>query len=329
MKLHIAMLLLSIPWAACADRSPPAPSPAAMTPNSGPSSQRTSVRILGEGFVAQVHASYDDKDLSKISTDFSAMLGGHALEAVAYLGTTELSAVVPAGLPSGSHTLVLVDPRGVEGTLMNAYTVVGPQPPDGGTDGGSPPDGSSGTDASSEAGVSDGALQDGSACPPSCTNGCAGGVCEVDCQTGCTCPAGVRCEVTCGQDQCTGIVDCGTASACTVRCEGDSSCGNEIRCPPGGDCAVSCQGSNSCGASINCGASNACTVECLGQGACVDAIVCGLGMCQVDCSGTSACSDGVDCSRSCGCSVSGSGVSLTCPAGCSQCRSTDNCDNCS
>jgi hypothetical protein len=58
---------------------------------------------------------------------------------VRFVSATELLAIVPAGLASGTYPLTVVNPGGGEGTLEDAFTVLGAS--DGRLDGGPPTDG--------------------------------------------------------------------------------------------------------------------------------------------------------------------------------------------
>ncbi|MFZ5785446.1 MAG: hypothetical protein ACOY3Y_03290, partial [Acidobacteriota bacterium] len=102
---------------------PDGPSPDRMVPGQGSRRATTPVTILGRGFFIVPRASFDDPQASGSSSTFAARLGPHPLGGVSWVGTGELSAVVPAGLPPATYGLVVTDPRGREGILPRAFTV--------------------------------------------------------------------------------------------------------------------------------------------------------------------------------------------------------------
>lgn len=89
-----------------------------------------------------------------------------------------------------------------------------------------------------------------STCPESCTGGCVGGVCVIDCG---------------GLSACRGTLRCPDAVACRVECAGLSSCQNtQIVCPADAPCDVQCSNTSACqGSQVTCGA-GACTASCSG-----------------------------------------------------------------
>jgi hypothetical protein len=115
-------------------------------------------------------------------------------------------------------------------------------------------------------------LPDGFVCPPVCVNGCNNGVCQVNCDSGCTCPPGIPCFVYCGPGRCQGgAIDCSQASACYINCVW-GSCGSSITCGSG-FCWVFC-GPNSCQQAIDCQSSCGCSVSCLTSSACSGTLSC-------------------------------------------------------
>jgi hypothetical protein len=84
------------------------------------------VAILGDGFHTLVRVNLDDESQTTVDDRFLARLGPHALEAVRYGDATRLEATVPAGLPPGAYELVVTDPRGSQGRLAGAFTVLAP-----------------------------------------------------------------------------------------------------------------------------------------------------------------------------------------------------------
>jgi len=326
--LWVGLLPLLAPMS-CKDSTPPLLTLTRVEPDRGANERAAPVRILGANFQPAVSASFDDRDESRVSADFAVQLGTHQMSSVRFVNRGELAATVPAGLPPGTYELVVDDPRGLRAALAAAYTVVGAH-----ADGGPAHDGAGdgpATDAGAADAAGDGAVVDGptvdgptvdgpvvdgpvvdgptvdaAPCPSQCTNSCAAGVCEIDCQAGCTCPPGADCSIDCsGGNSCTGEIDCRQAGSCTVQCSGQDSCQNEIACFAGN-----------------------CSIQCSGNGSCKNRIICQTGLCQVDCSGTNACANTVDCSMACGCEVKGS-VSVACPPTCTAgCALGDGCNSC-
>lgn len=120
MRAWILVLVLA---AGCRDL-PSGPRPTAVQPASGSRASATTVAIVGDGFHTLVRVNVDDESKSTVDDRFLARLGPHALEAVRHHGATRLEATVPAGLPPGSYELVVTDPRGSEGRLASAFTVL-------------------------------------------------------------------------------------------------------------------------------------------------------------------------------------------------------------
>jgi len=120
----------------------------------------------------------------------------------------------------------------------------------------------------------------GGSCPAACTGGCAGDVCQVDCNgpSSCendtvTCPEGWACEVQCGgASSCNGVaVECPSRYACEVLCTGDCD-GLQLQCDTGA-CELFCGGGNRCkDAAVNCGG-NECEATC--QGGVTPSVACG------------------------------------------------------
>jgi DNA-binding beta-propeller fold protein YncE len=110
----------------CTDKEPDGPHPLAVEPRSGIQGSETTVRVSGEAFHPALFVSFNDKTRSNGSTAFAARLGTTPLNEVRYLKTTELQALVPAGLSVGTYDLTVIDPRGKTGMLASAFTVASP-----------------------------------------------------------------------------------------------------------------------------------------------------------------------------------------------------------
>jgi len=120
----------------------------------------------------------------------------------------------------------------------------------------------------------------GGTCPATCTGGCIGDVCQIDCNgaQSCkdatvACPEGWACEVQCGStESCNNlVVDCPLRYTCNVLCSGDCQ-GLDLQCDTG-TCDLFCGGGASClGAGITCGG-NACQATC--QGGVKPSVSCG------------------------------------------------------
>ncbi len=130
LRLTLSLLLL-VGLAACSDDatspSAPAPSVTGVTPNSGGASGGTAVTISGANFVAVP----------------TVTLGGVAATNVAFSSATSITATVPAGT-AGPVEVVVTNPDGQKGSLLNGYTyigaptVTGVAPNTGGVAGGTP-----------------------------------------------------------------------------------------------------------------------------------------------------------------------------------------------
>jgi hypothetical protein len=181
---------------------------------------------------------------------------------------------------------------------------------------------------------------DQSNCPAECDS-CEDGSCRIlgdkGCKNGCTCPAGMDCEVVCGYpSHCLGAIDCSQATSCDIQCNpaGGIACKGNITCGSG-DCTVAC-GYDACEGEIDCSQASSCDITCDGSGganACQKKVTCGTGFCDVTCN-SGSCHGDIDCSSSCGCSVNCQDQSscwgaITCPSQCSgSCAPEDGCDSC-
>jgi hypothetical protein len=108
---------------ACASsKTGSAPHPAAVSPASGSPFTETAIVISGEGFEPDAYQSAGGG--AQVDASFRAWLGGAELAAVTWVSTGELRAIVPAGLAPGTYRLQVRDPRGAEGSLEAAFTIV-------------------------------------------------------------------------------------------------------------------------------------------------------------------------------------------------------------
>jgi hypothetical protein len=144
-------------------------------------------------------------------------------------------------------------------------------------------------------------------CPSVCDL-CQDGTCFIKskCMTGCTCPAGMPCQVQCAAGSCKGNIDCSAATGCTIICGKDCA---KVRCGTGA-CDVTCDGG--CG-EVDCSAASSCTIVCnalVMTSACTGLVTCGSGACEVTCGGMGpSCSKGVSCSAASSCTVKCTGAS--------------------
>ncbi len=156
---------------------------------------------------------------------------------------------------------------------------------------------------------------DSGPCPTACINGCADGVCQLDCAKGCTCPPGYTCKVECKGGSCQKSIDCSKAKACVISCD-QNACNLPIDCG-GASCTIGCFKS-SCNGPILCG-TGGCKVTCSDK-SCQNLIRCEKGPCDILCSDFS-CYGNMECAQACACSLSCSYTScikikIKCPPGC-------------
>ena len=149
---------------------------------------------------------------------------------------------------------------------------------------------------------------------------CSAGVCFFDCRaTGsCNnqqviCPAGVPCDITCGDRACTSNVLCHAGSTCDIRCVGERSCGSEVICE--GDCNVTCSGESSCAGGTG-GAVQHLNLLCTGRESCGSTVQCEGNTCEVACTGQQSCAR---------VKIFGSTNTLTC-TGQNSCRTDVSCN---
>ena len=128
---------------------------------------------------------------------------------------------------------------------------------------------------------------------PSCTGGCTGGVCTVDCSQ---------------PGQCDGGITCPPGVACTVSCNGTQACDGTIVCPIGFACDVECTGVQAClDTPILCGGSTTCSLTCSDTQSCVSgdtSLICGSSACTSSCTGVSTSAD-IVCGSASSCTLGG------------------------
>jgi hypothetical protein len=118
----LAVLLAS----GCTTSDVPAPLPSSVEPGTGYGGTPTPVVIHGTGFVLRA-AQPSSGGSPTVDTRFRAWLGEAELPDVVWVDQQTLRATVPAGLPAGSHALVVEGPFGSRGRLEDAF-VVAPLP---------------------------------------------------------------------------------------------------------------------------------------------------------------------------------------------------------
>ena len=117
-KALVAALVLA---SACSG-GVPAPRIEGMSPSKGSSAAATPVTIEGNRYYLGVDGRIDASDATLDAT-FTADLDGVALATDAWVDVEHLTAVVPAGLPGGHHTLLVVTPLGMSASLREAFEV--------------------------------------------------------------------------------------------------------------------------------------------------------------------------------------------------------------
>ena len=136
------------------------------------------------------------------------------------------------------------------------------------------------------------------------------------------CPAGYKCNITCGQAGACGAISCGSAASCDIDCLAADSCLG-ITCATK-NCDITCTGVNACG-NMSCTTGN-CTAACTGSDAC-GTLSCSGGNCTETCTGGAgnavcgnmSCSSTGVCTRMCG--GAGACGTLSC-SGTSDCAET-------
>ncbi|MDF1563582.1 MAG: MopE-related protein [Deltaproteobacteria bacterium] len=118
----LGLLLCSTLAGACADEIPGPPASLSITPTSGPEGVRTTVVVRGEFEAVRLEVDYPDPS---VGAGLELYLGDTALEEVRLVGEGAVEAVVPETVPAGLHPLRVIDGRGQEGRLEDAFRVLG------------------------------------------------------------------------------------------------------------------------------------------------------------------------------------------------------------
>jgi len=211
-----------------------------------------------------------------------------ALPSLSTGGSSGISLTDPPPVATGgSVNGAMQDPVTASGGSAGTGTLRPPRPPR--ADAGAVDDGDAGA-------VPPIPTADDSSCGAQCEYAggrCSSGVCFFDCRaTGsCStqqviCPAGVPCDVTCGDRACASNVICHRGSTCDIRCVGDRACGSEVICE--GDCNVTCSGENSCPGGTG-GAVQNLNLLCTGRESCGSTVQCEGDTCEVACTGQQSC----------------------------------------
>jgi hypothetical protein len=203
-------------------------------------------------------------------------------------GSSGISLTDPPPVATGGSSNTMQDPVSANGGSAGAGTPRPPRPPRADAGAVAPDEGDAGVPPIPSTG-------DGS-CGAQCEYAggrCSGGVCFFDCRaTGsCStqqviCPAGVPCDITCGDRACTSNVICHAGSSCDIRCVGERACGSEVICE--GDCNVICSGQNSCPGGTG-GAVQHLNLTCTGRQSCGSTVQCEGDTCEVACTGQQSC----------------------------------------
>lgn len=127
---------LAAALAGCAEASPE-PQLSTVAPAHAYSDQNTRIVLRGERFIPRVVLDLERGERLPASEGFSVRLEDAAavqpLTDVVWRSSTQIDATIPAGplRPGGAYTIVLVDPRGQESRLPNAFVSLGPdrEPP--------------------------------------------------------------------------------------------------------------------------------------------------------------------------------------------------------
>src|SRR5262245_24364548 len=106
MRARIAALLFAAAAAAsCADQIPPLNGELTVEPNAAPDDRRTMITIRGEALDAFARIDFSDPASALEDLHLVAALDGALLEEVQMVERGVVTAVVPARLPLGAHTL--------------------------------------------------------------------------------------------------------------------------------------------------------------------------------------------------------------------------------
>ncbi|HEY6002906.1 MAG TPA: IPT/TIG domain-containing protein [Anaeromyxobacter sp.] len=119
---HLAAAASLAVLACASSETGTAPHPMAVSPASGSPFAETAVAIFGDGFEPEAYQSSGGG--AQVDASFRAWLGGAELAGVAWVSSSELRATVPAGLEPGTYRLQVRDPRGGEGSLDAAFTIL-------------------------------------------------------------------------------------------------------------------------------------------------------------------------------------------------------------
>lgn len=101
----------------------------AIDPTFGGTAENTPVTITGNGFQQVPRGYLNPQTPAATSGDAGLPTSAFALSSVAYVNGTELTGVVPQGLPTGKYDLVVVNPDGKVGLLSGAFTITQLPPP--------------------------------------------------------------------------------------------------------------------------------------------------------------------------------------------------------
>ena len=123
-------MLVALAAAACHRGVPAsfAPQPVRIVPAGGPRTVDAQVRIFGESFYVRGVQSFSAHGGISVDESYAATLGGVALQDVVRVSDTELSAVVPRGLPAGPLDLTVVARDGLSGALAQGWLASDLQP---------------------------------------------------------------------------------------------------------------------------------------------------------------------------------------------------------
>lgn len=100
------------------------PRPEAITPGIGFLGSEVAATITGRDFYVDPRVSYVDGDGTDVDAVFRAFLGSAELPSVTRVDLETLEVVVPGTLAAGFHELRVIDPRGREGRLPDAFEVL-------------------------------------------------------------------------------------------------------------------------------------------------------------------------------------------------------------
>ncbi len=139
-KIAVAGGVFCLLTSTCVLRTSPLPKPDAVDPYWTREGIETSLTIHGRDFSPRRHASFVEPGRSRLSVEFTAWIGDHALADVTFVDSETLTATLIAGLGEGSYDLTVIDPAGQSGTLTTAFTVLTRQPPNEDADGDGCPD---------------------------------------------------------------------------------------------------------------------------------------------------------------------------------------------